>query len=271
MAVASGTLALWLIPPPRTRPRQRAGRSSSTSVSSTRACSDRTTRNALRACKPAHASPELVQPDEHGPSALDPADHEPVALVRLVVVGPEAHVGAWPAVDGRQQAHLLEPFLHAARGEQRRPREALGDQARGVVAERGDGVVAPLAVAGGEAVEHRLEARVLLAHLIDAVPALERRHPLGLRVAELEGAGHDARRVPGEALEHRAHEDRRVAVAEIREAAGPLVADLPQHGLEVVGYLRRVGLDQDVQTRARRVVAEVGRVLDAARAELVDD
>jgi len=46
-------------------------------------------------------------------------------------------------------------------------------------------------------------------------------------------------------------------VAEIGEAVGPLVADLPQHGLEVVGHLRRVGLDSDVQARASRVVAEV--------------
>src|SRR5207245_6971328 len=148
-------------------------------------------------CFIAH-SPELVEPHEHRPSALDPPDHEPVALVRLVVVGAEAHVRARPAVDGRQQAHLLEPLLHAARCEQRGAREALGDQPRGVVAERGDGVVAALAVAGGEAVEPRPEARVLLAHLVDAVPALACRHPLRLRVAQLEGAGQAGRQVPGE-------------------------------------------------------------------------
>src|SRR5207248_9306433 len=123
---------------------------------------------------------ELVDPHEHRPSALDPPEHEPVALVRLVVVGAEAHVRARPAVDGRQQVHLLEPLLHAARREQRGAREALGDQPRGVVAERGDGVVAALAVAGGEAVEHGAKARVLFAHLVDAVPALERCHPLRL-------------------------------------------------------------------------------------------
>src|SRR5439155_641112 len=162
--------------PPPPRPRARARRAPNRPAGCSRA-------RARAAAPPPRPSPARRS------AALDPPDHEPVALVGLVVVGAEAHVRAGPAVHRRQQAHLLEALLHAARREQRRAREALGDQARGVVAEGGDGVVAALAVAGGEAVEHRLQARVLLAHLVDAVPALERRHPLGLRVAELEGAG----------------------------------------------------------------------------------
>src|SRR5437016_1175068 len=80
------------------------------------------------------ASAQVVEADEYGPSALDPPDDEPVALVGLVVVGTEAHVRARAAVDGRQHADLLEALLHALRCEQVRAREPFGDQPCGVVA-----------------------------------------------------------------------------------------------------------------------------------------
>ena len=179
-------------------------------------------------------------------------------------------MGAGAAVDGGEHAHLLEAVLQAARRQQRRAGDALGDQAGGVVAEGDDGVVLGRPGARLEARQHRCQARVVLADLIDAVPALERRHPLRLGVAELEGGGHDARRIPAEARKHRPHENRRIAVAEVGEAVGALIADLRQRRLEIVRHLRGVRLDEDIEPLAGGVPAEVGGVLDAAGADLVD-
>src|SRR5688572_23336734 len=160
--------------------------------------------------------------DEHRASPLDPAIQEPVALEELVIPGRGADVRSRTARRARHEADALESLADAGPGEDGRAHDGLDEDARRVVRERDDGVrFGTPAEAPLEAVEQRRHQRVLLAVLVDAHPAFQGRHPLGLVVAELDRRGHDARRAPAELREDGCQEDARIAEPDVRERVGP--------------------------------------------------
>src|SRR6476469_2985919 len=94
-----------------------------------------------------------VEPELAAPQL---ADREEVALVALVVAGPELDVRAGAAVGRRHPADAVEAVAHLARRRDLGVGDAVDRRARRVVGERDDDVACLASEARLEALHHRL-------------------------------------------------------------------------------------------------------------------
>src|SRR5438105_11328540 len=197
-------------------------------------------------------------------------DREEVALVALVVVGPELDVRPRPAVGRRHPADALDALLHPSRLGDGGVADPVDGDAGRVVGESDHDVAGGAAEAALEALHHGVVVGVgaVLAQLVDPVPPLETLGPLvGVRI-EHEGGSHHARRVPGERLQRLGEVERGVAVAAVIEALDAELTHESEVVLEAAGIRLELHLAHDGEPELQGRVAEVVGIVTAGRALL---